>query len=129
MNKYAWCVLLGLAMLLNVSCDSDDDDNEIVLTDVHSGSTVTLPVGREILIVLGSQPSTGYMWYLTRLDESVVSRNGESSFKADSDLIGAPGQERWPFKAVGVGQTQLRMEYRRSTGGPSEIMEINFVVE
>jgi len=123
------CILLGLAMLFNVSCDSDDDSDEVVLTKANSGSTVTIKVGEKVLVILESQPSTGYIWYLTELDESIVSRNGDSTFSPDSDLIGAPGEERWPFKAIAVGQTDLRMEYRRSSGSPSEEMSVTLVVE
>ena len=129
MKKYIICVLLGLVMLFNVSCDSDNDSDEVVLTESNSGSTVTLKVDEKLLVILDSQPSTGYIWYLTELNESIVSQNGESEFSPDNDLIGAPGKERWPFKAVAVGQTNLRMEYRRSGESANSVMFVTLIVK
>jgi inhibitor of cysteine peptidase len=131
MNKLLYGVLLMSLALVGASCDSDDDDDEIIIRESQSGSEVVVSTGDRILVILDSQPSTGYTWGITELDEAVVRRCGDPGFSASSDVVGAPGVDRWPFKAEAVGETTLKMEYRRSWegGSPERRFEVKLIVQ
>lgn len=106
-------VLLAVlfALLLSLGCRSakvvklDADDN---------GSLAELKVGQALAISLESNPSTGFRWEVTDLDEGKLQQVGEAEFEARSDLVGASGVETLRFKAVGAGNTALNLVYRRA---------------
>lgn len=106
-------VLLAVlfALLLSLGCRSakvvklDADDN---------GSLAELKVGQALAISLESNPSTGFRWEVNDLDEGKLQQVGEAEFEARSDLVGASGVETFRFKAAGVGETTLKLVYRRA---------------
>lgn len=66
-------------------------------------------------VVLESNATTGYSWRLTRPLEATYLQLVESRYEApDSGLVGAGGRERWRFRALAPGRTQIALEYVRS---------------
>ncbi len=75
----------------------------------------------EFIIVLGSNPTTGYSWQLAQsLDEEILElvstefeeKKGEGEGE-EGEIVGAPGEEKWTFKAIGEGKTEIDFEYVR----------------
>lgn len=70
--------------------------------------------GEEFAIVLESNPTTGYQWKLAEpLDEAIVVLVKTEFIEPDAELIGAAGEEKWTFKAQGLGNTSITMSYIR----------------
>lgn len=91
-----------------------------------SGATVSLEVGQRLRLTLESNPMTGYSWLITERpepassvlpggapDPAVLTQVLGPIFVPGSGLIGAGGTETFDFVAVGVGTTEISMEYAR----------------
>jgi|GEM_PF-578937 len=76
---------------------------------------IVVEVGQEFVIVLESNPTTGYQWQLTEpLEEEVLSLVKTEFQEPEEDgLVGAAGEERWTFKAEGRGDTTIDFAYVR----------------
>ncbi len=73
---------------------------------------IHITAGKEFIIVLDANPTTGYEWTLL-FDESLV-QLVDREFKPPSvDLIGAGGQERFTFEPRIVGETTIKMQMKR----------------
>ncbi len=83
------------------------------LSEKDDGSLVHLKLGELLVVTLEGNPSTGYTWEVTPADQAVLALQGEPEFKAESDLIGAPGMMNLTFKAIAEGQQALILVYRR----------------
>jgi len=76
---------------------------------------------REFIVILESNPTTGYSWQLAQpLDEDILElvrtefeqMEGEGEGE-EGEIMGAPGEEKWTFKAIGEGKTEIDFEYVR----------------
>lgn len=75
--------------------------------------TVLVSPGEQFVIRLESNHTTGYQWRLAgSLDQSVVMLLG-SRYQAPDGPLGAGGEERWTFLAVGRGDARLSFDYVR----------------
>jgi inhibitor of cysteine peptidase len=76
--------------------------------------TIQSNVGGTFLIVLDSNPSTGYQWQLTQSPNREFLKLIDSTYRAPiTELVGAGGKEIWSFKALSVGQRTIVFEYVR----------------
>ena len=87
---------------------------EIQVTEADQGKNFTLNMGDSLVIVLDSNPSTGYAWVVKSVDKPVLSLAGEPFFKMNSDKLGAPGKTTLTFKTVSSGSQALTLLYQRS---------------
>ncbi|MGA1790674.1 MAG: protease inhibitor I42 family protein [bacterium] len=87
-----------------------------MLTSSYSGGSGTVEKGDTISIVLTSNASTGYQWYLDdgELDEDVVSYTSRTYYPTGGTMLGAGGSEQWLFEAEEEGDTTIILEYRQS---------------
>jgi inhibitor of cysteine peptidase len=70
-------------------------------------------VGDAFTITLDSNPSTGYSW-AAEYDENYLSLTSSTyESNADPELVGAGGRERFEFKAIKAGETEITLSYRR----------------
>ncbi|MBN2027679.1 MAG: protease inhibitor I42 family protein [Actinobacteria bacterium] len=70
--------------------------------------------GEEFAIVLESNPTTGYSWELAEpLDEEIILLVKTEFEEPDVELLGASGEEKWTFKAEGLGDTSVTLAYVR----------------
>jgi predicted secreted protein len=76
---------------------------------------IVVEVGQEFIIVLESNPTTGYQWQLVQpLEEEVLSLvKTEFEEQEEEGLFGAAGEERWTFKAESRGDTIIDFAYVR----------------
>ena len=86
----------------------------IKLTANDNGRSIELQVGQVLAFTLNANPSTGYSWEMTKLDQKILQQLGEAEFTPDSALPGAGGKQIFRFKAVSAGQTALTLIYHRS---------------
>jgi len=75
---------------------------------------IVVEKGQTFTIVLESNPSTGYQWKLGKeLDEKILVLESTEYEEPKSELLGKPGEERWTFKAQGLGRTEIVLNYVR----------------
>lgn len=117
-------VLLSVLMLpacggtsfINVGCD-DFTQQKNISKQIEIGQGYTLSV------YLCSNPTTGFQWSESAVisDQSVIKQtNHEFIAPKDSGgppLAGAPGTEKWTFKASKKGTSTIKMEYGRPWEG------------
>ena len=101
-----------LAMALFSSCGT----NGASLTSADNGKQITLQSGDVMTLTLESNPTTGYSWQVLAIDNGVLVRDGDPTYKGASGsvkVVGAGGTETFRFKAVGAGETSLELGYMR----------------
>ena len=104
---------------------------QIQVTEADQGKEYTLNPGDSLVIVLESNPSTGYTWEVKPVDNPVLQLSGEPVFKADSEKLGSPGKTTLTFNAVNSGTQALTLIYHRSSEKdvqPSKTFTINVTV-
>lgn len=81
-----------------------------------SGLDCQVSPGKTVVVVLPSNPTTGYSWSLSQAgDPGQVSlaTNFYLADPADQILMGQGGNHYWQFKALQPGKTQLELVYAR----------------
>jgi predicted secreted protein len=76
--------------------------------------SVGLEVGDILEVVLPTNPSTGYIWEVGFYNQSVLKPYGEPEFSSSSANLGAEESQKLHLEAIGEGETELVMVYRRS---------------
>ena len=72
-------------------------------------------VGREFVIALESNPTTGYGWRLAAgFDKKMLEVLEIRHNAARTDLVGAGGKDLWTFKGLEAGSGTISLEYVRS---------------
>jgi inhibitor of cysteine peptidase len=118
--------LLGILMLAGGCASSDstppDADPDrggeqlLVLGAEDNGSQVELTSGQVLEVTLASNPTTGYSWEVSEVDETVLTQVGEVEFQqapAEGEPVtGAGGTETFRF-AASAGETTLTLVYHR----------------
>jgi inhibitor of cysteine peptidase len=108
------------------------------LDDGANGSTVTVAPGAVIVLVLPSNPTTGYSWTVTSLpDPGHVSLDSpiEGVYVATpvaSGVVGSGGTQSWDLHATKAGTTSIALAYVRpweSGVPPVEAFAVTFVVQ
>ena len=91
----------------------------LTVTAADNGSTVQVGAGGDLLLELRGNPSTGYRWQVSANDDSILLPVA-AWFVPDSDLVGAPGLEKFSFHVMAPGTASLRLVYSRpwETGTP-----------
>jgi len=97
---------------LEISCDEFMDNH-------HIARNVEVNVGEIIIVVLCSNPSTGFQWTETAEigDQAILQQQDHVYIAPKSDVPGAAGKERWAFRALKKGTTEVSMEYSRPWEG------------
>jgi len=76
-----------------------------------------LTEGEAFEIALEGNPTTGYVWEVTEIDEQIVQQTGEEyisdPYEGEFPPLGLGGTYVFRFKAVGSGQTTLNLVYHR----------------
>ncbi|MFC1902551.1 protease inhibitor I42 family protein [Chloroflexota bacterium] len=84
-------------------------------TYTDPGQAISIGVGEEFIIALGSNPTTGYSWQASH-DETMVkllSSDCEMGEAAKEGAVGAGGTELFQFKALKAGKTEITLVYKR----------------
>jgi inhibitor of cysteine peptidase len=112
MDKGAIALLLVAVVLAAVSgCAAK---SALALEAKDNGRQIELEKGQTLAISLEGNPSTGYTWEMVESEGSILRQVGEIEFKAESDLVGAPGTQTLRFETVEAGQMDLKLVYHRA---------------
>jgi inhibitor of cysteine peptidase len=105
--------IAGLLAIMALALDLGSP-REILLTAADSGSVVEVREDQVLAISLESNPSTGFSWEITQVDEAILQQVGGVEFESHTTLPGAPGTQTLRFKALKTGKSALELVYRRS---------------
>lgn len=85
------------------------------LTKLNDGQTVYATVGKTFDVTLKSNPTTGYQWQVSQIDEKLLEQVGTAQYTphANTGIMGAGGEETFTFKALKPGETTLQLVYAR----------------
>lgn len=127
MNKrcriYAFAVFMAAA-----ACTSTLPGDIVVLTGRDNGREITLKKGGALELTLDSNPTTGFAWIVAEVRTAVLRLEGEPGYQPDEPAgVGGGGKQTFKFRAVAVGQTGLKLTYRRpweTDAPPAETFEI-----
>jgi predicted secreted protein len=111
-----WALGTSFIILLT-ACSSTPSEPKIVRVDEKNNhTTIEVKVGNQLEINLFGNPTTGYTWMITQVDNNILVSSGDPVFEEQSDALGAGGRFTYRFFALTSGETQFKMEYRN----PSE---------
>lgn len=101
-NKCAKIWLLGFGFLL-VAVAIQAKSPEIVFSD-PTKSILVQKSNPVFEIVLQSNPTTGYSWFLKNYDNNLITLVSHSYYPPlDQKLVGAPGYDKWIFRVKPEG--------------------------
>ena len=82
--------------------------------ELKNSKVLKTQVGRDIIIVLNSNPTTAYQWQIAEpLDENIL-KLISSEYKADKvELVGSAGKQIWRFKALKPADATISFKYVR----------------
>ena len=96
----------------------------------QNGSTITLPVGGELIVRLRGNRSTGYYWAVASTPAGLAAA-GEDYVQdsAPAGMVGVGGVEQFKFRATRPGTGRLRLEQRGAGNrGVADTWSIQVVV-
>ena len=121
--------ILGIVLILVMAgacargAEASKDVSVIVPVDEFAAAknvakTVEINPGEELVVILGSNPSTGYSWTETAQigDGAVIAQTGHNYVapgQTSEPVVGAAGHERWTFDPLAAGTTKITMKYSR----------------
>ena len=121
-SKATWTVALSVrtfsaqASPVTVTCDAF-----AAATDATGRSLVARPVaaraGRDIIVTLCSNASTGFRWEPPVYDHAALRLVRVVSSGPASGLVGAAGTETWTFRALTSGSHRVLFAYSRPWAG------------
>ncbi|MFA4906124.1 MAG: protease inhibitor I42 family protein [Candidatus Margulisiibacteriota bacterium] len=87
----------------------------LLLTSTAWGAqSLKTSVGQKFTITLKSNATTGYGWQLAKpIDGKMLKLIGSKYYPQRTGLVGSGGVERWMFRALKCGKTQVSFKYVR----------------
>lgn len=110
--------LVGMALAVGVglaACSDDSDSGSGSVPVYHEGDSITVDNGKQFVIELTANPSTGYSWDAGKNPN--VKLVSSEQVAASSAAPGAPGTQRMTFKAYNTGSSTLELAYARPFEG------------
>ena len=107
-------------------------DASLKLTQADNGATRTAPVGRQIVIRLAGNPTTGYQWQLQGISGPAVKADGPITYKGGRPgVMGAGGMYTIPLKAVAAGTAKVTLIYVRpwQADKPARTFSVTIIVK
>ena len=122
------CIALALGTGL-VAC-SDDSDSSGSVPVYQDGDSITVDNGKQFVIELDANPSTGYTWDAGKNPNVKLVSSKQVSSKGAQP--GASGTQRMTFKAYKTGSSTLELAYARQFEGgvpPAKTASFDVTVE
>ena len=99
----------------------EGDMGQVNIDASYNGQEVTIDAGKILVLILESNPTTGFSWELSEpIGENLLALI-ESRYEPGADtgtgLVGAGGTEVWTFGTLAAGETTITMEYSRPWDG------------
>jgi len=97
-----------ILVLLSLSSYAFADTND------DMANTIKTTVGREFVITLDANATTGYEWQLANpIDDSLIKLVSSEYIPDKTELVGRGGKSIWTFKAICAGKAQISFKYIR----------------
>jgi inhibitor of cysteine peptidase len=107
----ALCVVV-LAACGGGSGKPDFNNKAVVYT--NKGGDLTVAVKRAFVIALDANQSTGFVWNITQKPDPKIVKFTKKAYVAPTTTVpGAPGTERFRFKAKKTGNATFTLSYAR----------------
>ena len=87
---------------------------EFTFGEKDNGALVQVRRGTKITIELNENPTTGYRWMISSIDEVFLVPEGDAFLPRDPKSPGAGGLRRFFFRAKGTGSTALTLINKRA---------------
>lgn len=106
-------LLVPLSLSLLAACAQAP--KQIVSLDDQQDCPLSLKTGQTLMLMLPSNPTTGYRWLVQNPAPSILGSLGPEVFNASRDvgLVGEGGQSVWRYRAASPGTGHLIMVYRQ----------------
>ncbi|MCX5715841.1 MAG: protease inhibitor I42 family protein [Candidatus Omnitrophica bacterium] len=106
----------------------------LLLTAAAPPNMINTRKGQQFIITLESNRTTGYEWQIASpLDKKIVKFiDSMYSVKHKNSLVGAGGDEKWIFRAIGKGKTTISLKYIRAwekDTPPAQTADYTVIVE
>jgi len=82
---------------------------EFTFGEKDNGALVQVRRGTKITIELNENPTTGYRWMISSIDEVFLAPEGDAFLSGDPKSPGTGGLRRYFFRAKGAGSTALAL--------------------
>ena len=74
-----------------------------------------IPINENMIIELTESPATGYCWYYTTSDPSIVLLEEKKTFDFNKpNILGGSNQIIWKFKCLNCGECKITFSYYKS---------------
>ena len=87
---------------------------DYVFSEKDNGASPQVQRGAKITIELKENPTTGYRWTISSIDEVLLEPEDDEFLPPDHATPGAGGQHRFFFRAKGAGSTALTLISKRA---------------
>ena len=87
---------------------------EYIFGEKDNGALVQVRRGTRITIELNENPTTGYRWMISSIDEAFLVPEGDEFLPPDHKSPGAGGLRRFSFCAKSAGSTALTLINKRA---------------
>lgn len=112
---YTFLAVIAAALLALPSA-VQSSSNDIIVTQAHHGTSVTVAEGQRLIVRLEGQPGTGYVWELQEAP-SLLRQAGDSAFEplpeSTDAAMGSQVIQVMTFSPVRAGNETLTLVYRR----------------
>lgn len=81
----------------------------LTVSETDDGRTISAHAGDEVVVRLPENPTTGYRWYVERIDGNVV-HEGDSFALGPDVKIGSGGIRELRFRATAAGTARLQLK-------------------
>jgi inhibitor of cysteine peptidase len=102
-------LLVPLALTLLAACATQPAQN--VTVEKQSECPVQLHSGQNLIVILPSNPTTGYRWAIQDSAGGVLRALGPEVYRnpEDAGVVGAAGESTWRFQTFATGTGRLRL--------------------
>ncbi len=114
--KRVWLLVAAIVLTLGLVAGC----TTVVKTYDDEGQEIDINVGKEFIIALGSNPTTGYSWQADYDEAMLELVGGEPTYEADETeepAMGAGGVEYFRFQALAAGETEITLTYAQPWEG------------
>ena len=133
MKRIGLLLLASAALLVAVACETASVEEpafpnaDIELDAAADGNLIKLNKGQTLKIGLEADPSRGFNWAPSAIDESILRQAGTHYAARSTNWVvfkKSTGVQTLLFEAIDVGQTALTLVYRRQGGEDTEFSDL-----
>lgn len=90
-------------------------------SESDSGTTIETKVGKQFIISLRGNATTGFTWQMAKGTDSAVVKKVTDVYTSENrgGMSGVGGTHVWTFEAVKAGTTKIKLLYQRTWEKPT----------